>query len=104
MVITVQKNDKENKLETPLVTNCIDDNPDSYCWVLYQNWFGRWQIRECYLRAIVYTNLWSYKFDNGWCYTSDQLGKEIFLRNELAKAKEECIRRNKLRKVKVKEL
>lgn len=89
--------------ESPLRPRGFSPSINSYCWILYQNWFGRWQIKEQVLESISYTNMWCYKFSNGWCFDVEELGKNIFLHNELSKAKEECIKRNKLRKVKVKE-
>lgn len=89
--------------ESPLRPRGLSPSKDSYCWILYQNWFGRWQIKEQVLESINYTNMWCYKFANGWCLDVEELGKTIFLYNELSKAKDECLKRNKLRKVKVKE-
>lgn len=93
----------DSKFESPLRPGCISPSLNSYCWILYQNWFGRWQIMEQVLSEISFTNIWLYRFENHWCYTVDRLGKDIFLHDELNKAKEECIKRNKMRKVKVKE-
>ena len=90
--------------ESPLHIGGLSPGLKSYCYLLYQNWFGRWQIMEQYVASIWFTNIWGYKFHNGWCYTADELGTEIFLHDELEKAKEECIKRNKMRKVKVKRL
>ena len=92
-----------NAFVSPLIPRTIPTSIDSYCWILYQNWFGRWQIKEQVLISINYTNTWHYRFANGWCINIEALGRTLFLHDELKKAKEECIRRNKLQKVKVKE-
>jgi len=93
----------DSTFESPLRPGGLSPSLDSYCYILYQNWFGRWQIVEQVVSQIWFTNIWGYKFRNGWCYCADELGRNIFLHDELIKAKEECIRRNKMRKVKVKE-
>lgn len=91
----------DSKLETPLKPGGINPSINSYCWVLDTNWRGKWIVREDVLQDIVFNGIWNYHFRHGY-YTTDLLGKDIFLRDDLTKAKEECIRRNKMQKVKVK--
>lgn len=93
-----------NTFVSPLRPGLINPTLDTSCYILYQNWFGRWQIREEIVEAICYTGLWSYKMSNGWYISADNLGDTLFIRDELQKAKEECLRRNKMRKVKIKYL
>ena len=91
-----------SSFESPLHPGGISPGLNSYCYLLYQNFFGKWKIREQVLSEICFTNTWSYRFRNGWRYNQEELGKNIFLYGDLDKAKEECIKRNKLQNVKVK--
>lgn len=91
-----------DKFDSPLRPSGLSPSLSSYCWVLYQNWFGRWQIKEQVVDGIWYTNIWGYKLRNGWYICADDLGKTIFTRDQFKEAREECLRLNKMRKVKVK--
>ena len=74
------------------------------CWVIYKGFFGKWKIRECYVVEVAFTNCWSIKIDNGWYYFVDEIGKTVFVHDELNKAIDVCIEKNVRRKVKVKHL
>ena len=89
---------------SPLISGGISAGLNSYCWVLYQNWFGRWQIKEEIVCAVWYSNIWGYRLSNGWNICADELGKTLFLRDQLQQAKETCIEKNRMQKVKVKYL
>ena len=91
-----------SEFESPFVPSI--DGLNRRCWVIYQGFFGKYKIRECIVTAIVYTNCWLWKMDNGWTYFADYLGKEVFLRDQLGKAIKICEERNRMRKVKVKRL
>lgn len=92
----------DSTFESPLRPSGLAPTLDSYCYILYRNWFGRWQIMEQVVSEIWFTNMWGIRFHNGWTYYVDAIGTNIFLHDELDKAKEECLKRNKMRKVKVK--
>lgn len=54
--------------------------------------------------AVVFTNCWLLKMDNGWHYFSDEIGKNVFVHDDLDKAIDVCMEKNARRKVKVKRL
>ena len=71
------------------------------CYVIYKNWFGRYQIKELEISSFWYTGIWGWKLSNGWRFTSDEYGDTIFKLDELQKAIEVCEKKNRMRKVKV---
>jgi hypothetical protein len=75
---------------------------NSECYVITQNWFGRYYIQECSVESIWFTNIWGWKMTNGWCFTAKDYGKKVFKHDELQKAIEICEKKNRMRKVKVK--
>lgn len=89
-----------SEFESPFVP----DGLNRYCWVIYRGFFGSYKIRECIVTAIVYTNCWLWKMDNGWTFFSDKLGITVFEYNDLSRAIEICEKKNKLRKVRIKRL
>ncbi len=92
------------EFESPLIPGKLCPGTNSYCYILYKNWFGKWQIKEEIVAAIYYTNTYSYKMSNGWCIAANELGKTLFLYEELDKAIDICIEKNRKRKVKIKYL
>lgn len=86
---------------SPLQPGLLCPGLNSRCYVIYQNWFGRWQIKEVYVTEICFSNIFSYHLSNGWWITASELGKTLFLYDELNTAKEICLHKNQLRKVKV---
>lgn len=83
------------ELEPGLGTN-------SECYVIAQNWLGRYYIQECSVSSIWFTNIWGWKMENGWCFMGEDYGKKVFKHDELQKAIEICEKKNRMRKVKVK--
>lgn len=77
---------------------------NSTCWVLYQNWFGRWQIMERMVVSVWFSNIWGWRTDNNWTFTEKDLGEIIFTYDDKEKAIQSCIEKNKKRKVKIKYL
>lgn len=75
---------------------------NSECYVITQNWFGRYYIQECSVESIWFTNIWGWKMTNGWCFMAEDYGKKVFKHDELQKAIEICEKKNRMRKVKVK--
>ena len=98
----VEPYDKE--FASPFLPGGICAGHNSYCYVLYQNWRGKWQIKEEIVDSICYNGIWSYKLSNGWYVCADCFGETLFTYDQFRLAKEECLHRNKLRKVKVKYL
>lgn len=78
--------------------------PSSYCFVTYKGLFGKWKIRQSIVMAVKYTNCWLLCMDNGWEYFAEDIGKEVFEPDQLQEAIELCDKRNRLRKIKVKNL
>lgn len=76
----------------------------SMCWVIYKGLFGSWEIRECYVKSVVFTNCWLLCMDNGWEYLFDRIGTYVFEYDDLEKAIHICDEKNRMRKVKVKRL
>ena len=74
------------------------------CYVIYKGLFGKYKIRQCEVMSICFTNIWSWRMDNGWQIISDELGKTVFKYDELQKAIEICERKNRMRTVKIKYL
>lgn len=74
------------------------------CWVIYKGFFGKWKIRECYVVAVVFTNCWLLKMDNGWHYFADEIGKNVFAHDDLNQAIDVCMEKNARRKVSVKRI
>lgn len=89
------KSEWQTELEPGFGTN-------SECYVIAQNWFGRYYIQECSVESAWFTNIWGWKMTNGWCFTADAYGKKVFKHDELQKAIEICEKKNRMRKVKVK--
>lgn len=80
------------------------DGLNGRCWVIYQGFLGKYKIRECIVTAVVYTNCWLWKMDNDWTFFVEDLGKTVFLRNQLDIAIKICEEKNRMKKVKVKYL
>ena len=96
--------ERNDSFESPLNPSIFgsDSGRDSFCYLLTENWLGKRYIKELVVTEVVYQHGWWYRLSNGKKYDVKCLGKCIFLHDELDKAKEECIRINKMRKVKVK--
>lgn len=77
---------------------------NSHCYVVVQNWRGRYYIQECNVVAFWFTNIWGWEMGNGWKFMADDYGKRVFRYDELQKAIEICEKKNRMRKVKVKQL
>lgn len=71
------------------------------CYIIYKNWFGRYQIKELGVASFWYTGICGWKLSNGWCFTSDEYGETIFKHDELQKAIEICEKKNRMRKIRV---
>lgn len=71
------------------------------CCVIYKNWFGRYQIKETRVYAFWFTNIWGWKFTNGWYAMADEYGKTVFAIKDIQKAVEICEKKNRMRKVKI---
>ena len=89
------KSEWQTELEPGFGTN-------SECYVIAQNWFGRYYTQECSVESAWFTNIWGWKMTNGWCFTAEAYGKKVFKHDELQKAIEICEKKNRMRKVKVK--
>ena len=94
----------DKEFDCPFVPHTISDGLSSYCYVIYKGLFGKYKIRECIVYYVYFTNCWSIKMDNGWTFFCEEIGKKIFLHDELDKAIRICEEKNRLGKVKVKYL
>lgn len=82
----------------------IDAGFHSNCYVITQNWRGKYYVKECTVLSYWYTGHWGWRMMNGWCFSAEDYGKSVFPRNELQKAIEVCEKKNRTRKVRVKYL
>ena len=89
-----------SEFESPFITSI--NGLHRYCWVIYRGLFGTYRIRECYVSEIVYTDCWLWRMDNGWTFFSGDLGKKVFLHDQLDIAIKICEEKNRMKKVKVK--
>lgn len=89
---------QESRWETNL---CPGFGSSSECFVIYKNWRGKYQIKECRVASCWFTNIWGWRLSNGWCFCADEYGETIFSHDELQKAIELCEKKNRMRKVKV---
>ena len=74
----------------------------AHCYVIVENWRGRYYIKECVVESYWYTGIWGYKMTNGWCFEAADEGKRLFTRDELQTAIEICEKKNRMRKVRIK--
>lgn len=99
----IKHKELNDTFESPLIPAVIGSEClSSLCYIINPNWRGKWYVQEVGVSEVVYQRGWWYRFSNGMKFNVRCLGDTIFLHDELDKAKEECIRRNKMRKVKVK--
>jgi len=99
----IEHKELNNTFESPLIPGVIGSVClGSLCYIINQNWRGKWYVQEVRVSEVVYQRGWWYRFSNGMKFDVKSLGYAIFLHDELDKAKEECFRRNKIDKVKVK--
>lgn len=96
--VTIKESIKE--FETELIP-LLNNGKERRCYVIFQGFFGKYKIRECIVTNIYFNGEWGYHMDNGWEILGDELGKTIFLYNELNKAIDICEVANRRRKVKV---
>jgi len=103
MGVAIKHKELNNTFESPLIPGVIGSAClGSLCYIINQNWRGKWYVQEVRVNEVVYRHGWWYRFSNGIEFDVKRLGDTIFLHDELDKAKEECFRRNKMHKVKVK--
>ena len=95
----------KKELVTSLVPSYLTfDCRNSHCWVIHKGLFGKYKIRECIIRKVIFDDAWAYQMNNGWIKYPDELNKTLFEYDKLDAAIRICEEKNRLGKVKVKRL